>query len=37
MGAKMTPTMKKSGRTLFGVKMGLRVLVDGMGLFVIAG
>lgn len=24
MGANMTPTMKKSGRTVFGVKMGLR-------------
>lgn len=23
MGANMTPTMKKSGRTVFGVKMGL--------------
>lgn len=36
MGAKMTPTMKKSGRTLFGVRMGLRVLVDAMGPFAIA-
>lgn len=24
MGAKMTPTMKKSGRTVFGVRMGLQ-------------
>jgi hypothetical protein len=23
MGANMTPTIKKSGRTVFGVKMGL--------------
>jgi hypothetical protein len=23
MGANMTPTMKNSGRTVFGVKMGL--------------
>jgi len=23
MGAKITPTMKKRGRTVFGVKMGL--------------